>query len=199
MRHWTFYSKWFTGLMHLWTAAAVEICLLSGLFTLWCLLSWWDLCGFLACWTWLSWVLRICSHKYWGFLFSSSVTHGHLSCFFKSWFLRLLEADCVFFHVAQQMVLRRKLLAPTSKDFGSRVRPRLDDLSNKKPGSSSYTTECLSHRQNFINLIRRENFLIRDFYQEIDVWWLTTYHVQYAICLELVLFDFFKVIKVYGK
>lgn len=30
MRHWTFYSKWSVGLTHLWTASAVEICLLSG-------------------------------------------------------------------------------------------------------------------------------------------------------------------------
>lgn len=164
MRHWTFYSKWFMGLTHLWTASAVGTCLLSGLFTLWCLLPWWDLRGFLACWTWLSWVLRIYSHKYWGFLFSSSVTRGHLSRFCKSWFLKLLEADCVLFHVAQQTVLRRKLLAPVSKDFGSRVHARLDNLSNKKPGSSSCTIEWLSHRQNFINLIQRENFLIRDFY-----------------------------------
>lgn len=97
---------------------------------------------------------RIYSLKYWEFLFSSSVTHNHLSWFFKSWFFRHLEADCVLFHVAQQKVLRRKLLAPTSKDGGSVVHLRLDNLSNKKAGSSSYAIQWLSQpTENVINLI----------------------------------------------
>lgn len=91
-RHWTFYIRWFTGLTHLWTASAVEICLLSGLFILWWLLPRWDLLGFLAFWTWLRWVLRTCAPKYWDFLFFPLYTWP-LSCVFKSWFLRLLKAD----------------------------------------------------------------------------------------------------------
>lgn len=82
---------------------------------------------------------RIFSPKHWEFLFSSSDTHNHLSCFFRP-----LEADCGLFQVAPQKVLRRKLLAPTSKDGGSMVHLRLDNLSNKKPGSSSYASQWLS-------------------------------------------------------
>lgn len=54
--------------------------------------------------------------------------------FLQELILQALEADCVLFHVTQQKVLRRKLLAPTSKDGGSMVHVRLDNLSNKKPG-----------------------------------------------------------------
>ncbi|RMC14094.1 hypothetical protein DUI87_09182 [Hirundo rustica rustica] len=54
----------------------------------------------------------------------------------------------------EQTVLRRKLLAPTSKDGGSTVHQRLDNLSNKKPGSSSYAIQWLSQpTENVINLI----------------------------------------------
>lgn len=184
MRHWTFYSRWFMGPMHLWTASAAEICLLSGLFVLWCSLSWWDLSGFLTCWTWLSSVQgsSLLSIENSSFLPPLHTTAFPVSARADS---SGLSVQTVLFYVAQQKVLRRNCWLPPPE----MVVPWCA-WGNKKPGSSSI--QWLSQpTENVINLIQRENFLIRDFYEEIDVGWLTTYCVQYAIWLALVLFDLF--------
>lgn len=43
-----------------------------------------------------------------------------------------------FCFILLNKALKREQLTPTSKDFGSRTCLRLDNVSKKKPGSTSY-------------------------------------------------------------
>lgn len=146
------------GLMHLWTASALEICLLSGLFVLWCLLPWWDWSGFLTCWTWLSWLQ---GSTLW------SIENSSFLPLHTATFPVLSRADSS--GLLKQTVLRRKLLAPPPKMVGdSVVHLRLDNLKQHEtweqvlhhPVAEPTNREC--YKLNLEGKLLNQGFLSRN-------------------------------------
>lgn len=113
------------------------------------LLPWWDLCGFPACWTWLSWVLRTYSQILRLPLFFLCYTWPPF-LFHQELILKASRSRWCLVPCCSAGGVLEEAAGSHLPGLRFQVCLRLDNQSNRKPGSGSYTFEWLSHQQRIL-------------------------------------------------